>query len=337
MMHRAARKPTPVLFGSMAVLCFLATAHAQAVRPGLTLRVEPKQATVGDPIRLDLEVSAPAGSRITVLNPGNQIGDLSVLEFYPGPVLPGNPARQPRSGTPDEIRHSARIVVAAYKTGEFEIPALSVSVQTPDGKELTLQTQPVKTRIDSILAKDDQEPKGLKKQADIQEPVRWIYWAALGCLLLLLSAVAVWLWGRRRRPGLVLPERPPLDPLDAAEAELRDLAGRDLYRKGLFKQHYVALSEIVRGALHPGFGMPTLEKTTSEIMDGLRICAPAMESGKLDRIESLLLDCDLVKFAKYLPSDSENEASLRRAFEVIEICRKNRAPAAGPAPVVESV
>jgi hypothetical protein len=319
------------------IVLFVAAAAAFGQSaPAVKLQVQPQQAAVGDPIRLDLQISAPAGSRITVPNPGSQIGDLSVLEFQGGPTVPAGTSAKP-AVPPGVIGHEARIVVAAYKTGEYEVPAISVAVQTPDGKNLEIKTQPVKIRIESILAKDDQDPKELKKQAEIQEPVRWIFWAALISTLLLLAAVAAWLWGRRTRKVPEIRSRPQIDPLDAAEAELRDLAGRGMLEKGLLKPYYVALSDILKRALDAGFGIPTREKTTSEIMDGLRAASPAPKPETLDFIEALLLDCDLVKFAKYIPSERINQGSLHRAFEIVEICKRNRVPAAGPAPVVESV
>jgi hypothetical protein len=310
----------------------VSAANAQTV-PHVRLQVQPQQAAVGDPIRLDLEISAPEGSQITIPNPGNQVGELSVLEFQQS-VPAGAEAKPPLPA--GEMRHNARIVVAAYRPGEYEIPALSVGIRTRDGKNLEVKTQPVKVRIATILTKDDKDLKQLKKQAEIQEPVRWLFWAALISALLLLAAAAAWFWGRRRRPVPALPARPQIDPLDAAEAELRDLAARGLLQKGLLKPHYVALSEIVKKALDAGFGIPTREKTTSEIMDGLKAGSPEWKPEKLDFIESLLLDCDLVKFAKHIPSGTENDATLRRSFEIIEICRDARTPAAGKAPAVES-
>ena len=318
-----------------AALSVAAAAFGQSP-PTVQMRVQPQQAAVGDPIHLDVAIIAPAGSKITVPNPGNQIGDLSVLEFQGGPTVPADTSPKPVV-PPGMIRHDARIVVAAYKTGEYEVPALSVSVQSPDGKSLELKTQPGKFRIESILGKDDQNPKELKKQAEIQEPVRWIFWVALGLALFLLAAVAAWLLGRRKRKVPEIRPSPQIDPLAAAESELRDLAGRGLLEKGLLKPYYVALSEIIKRALDAGFEIPTREKTTSEIMDGLRAGSPAPKAETLDRIESLLVDCDLVKFAKYIPSESKNQGSLRRAFEIVELCKQNRAPAAGPAPAVESM
>jgi hypothetical protein len=46
----------------------------------------------------------------------------------------------------------------------------------------------------------------------------------------------------------------------------------------------------------------------------------------LEPIESLLLSCDLVKFARYIPSRLENEGSVKQAFQILVDCRTGRQP-----------
>lgn len=332
------------LFYSM--LPFLLTAQTPpSLPPGVDIKIQaqPQQATVGDPIHFDLDITFPAGYQVTVPNPGTQVGAFEVLEFQPGPSLPDSntrgrsPQPGPTAGHAAPAHHRARVVAAAYRTGEFEFPPLRVLLQTADGKNLEISSPPVKIRVESVLTDKDQDLKGLKRQAEIQEPVRRILWFALAALAVLLAAIAWWIWQRRRRPSMTLPPRLHVDALELAEAELRDLVGCGLLEKGLVKAFYVALSEIVKRAIEAGYGIPTLEKTTSEIMEGLRGNPRSPRAGTLDKIESLLLGCDLVKFAKYLPAAAENQAAVKRAFEVLSDCKTSKASAvAGPEPVAET-
>jgi len=176
-----------------------------------------------------------------------------------------------------------------------------------------------------VLTDKDQDLKDLKKQAEIHEPVRWIFWLALALLLALLAALAWWWWQRRRRaPELRLPAQPQMDPLSLVEAELRDLLARRLIENGFVKRFYVALSEIAKKILEAGYGIQTAEKTSSEILESLRNGGCVAPSGNLRHIEELLLACDLVKFAKYVPSGPENEAAVKNTVQILEACRKQR-------------
>jgi hypothetical protein len=126
-----------------------------------------------------------------------------------------------------------------------------------------------------------------------------------------------------------------LSALELAEIELRDLLTRGLLEKGFVKQFYVTLSESVKKMLEGGYGISTTEKTTAEIMHALQN-TPAGPAGsqRMERIESLLLECDLVKFAKYMPSREESDAAVTAAFAVLQDCKERRSAAlAGQAPV----
>jgi len=287
--------------------------------PGVQVRIEatPKSATVGDPILLDLDILMPAGYRAEVLKPGNQAGDFSVLEFFPGPSVPG-PA-QPQSDT--NVHHRSRITAAVYGTGSFAFPPIQILIWTADGKKITASSPPVNVTIQSVLSEKDRELKDLKKQAEVPEPFPWLFWLTI-LLALAIVAFAAWiLWKRRRKLIPASPSIPARDLLDIAEEELRALLARGVPEGRAAKQFYILLSGIVKRILEAGYGIHTSERTTSEIMDDLRSrSAPAPDA--LGRIESFLLRCDLVKFAKYVPSKAENEAAAEDALWILENSRQ---------------
>jgi hypothetical protein len=299
----------------------------------IKVKAEPEHATVGDPLRIDFDILVPRGYQLQFPDLTGQLGDFTILQTFPGPSLPDagtasvkqeqKPAAP--SGAPDSKHHYARILAALYKPGEYVLPSVPLSLRDPSGKQVSIPGPSVKVRIESVLTGKEENLRDLKKQAEIPETVRWLLWFAILLLAAIVAGIAWWLWRRRRRQTLPLPLRSLLDPLQLAEAELRDLLGRGLLEKNLVKPFYVALSEIVKRVLEAGYGIHTLEKTTAEIMEELRSAhLVSMPAAELDRIESFLIGCDLVKFAKNIPTREENESSSRRAFEILESCRKRR-------------
>ena len=318
----------------------------EAIPAGIEVKIQaqPLRATVGDPIQIDLDFAFPRSYRFEFPSLTGQIGEFAVLETFPGPDLP---PRQPAGGTPaagqksNEFHHFARIVVAVYRTGEFEFPALPFMIRDAAGKELQVMSPVVKIRIDSVLQEADPKLKDLKKQAEIEEPSRWLLWLVLGGLACALGLLVWWWIMRRRRPTIAPAMQPEMDPLDAAEAELRDLLARGLLEKGLTKQFYVYLSDIVKRALEAGYGIQTVEKTTTEIMGALAGAAEGnaspSDSEDLKRIELLLLACDMVKFARYLPSRAENDEAIKGSLQVLLGCRSRRQPIDADAAPVDGV
>jgi hypothetical protein len=307
------------------------------------IHAEPQKATIGDPIRIDLDVLLPKGYGVRLPQIGAQIGDFSVLEVYPGPSVPdlkqtgqATPAKNPAQPEPGDAAHfRARIVAALYKTGEFTFPSLDLALRDPLGKETVLPTPPAKVLIQSVLSDKDQNLADLKKQADIPEPSRWLLRLALGLLALIAAALAWWIYRRRARPSAAPYSGPLLDPLQLADAEIRDLLGRGLLEKQLIKQFYVALSDIMKRVLEAGFDIAAVEKTTDEILAELREVAVtgSIPAEELETIASFLCACDLVKFAKGIPSTAENEAAVKSAYQVLSLCRRRKGALAAPAPV----
>ncbi len=127
-----------------------------------------------------------------------------------------------------------RLAVAVYKTGTFTLPPLSLTVTAPDGKEFPATTPEVSVTIQSVLTDKDTALKGLKNQAEIEEPFPWRTWLAAPRRCCWAASLAWWLLRRRRRLRRLSGARrqPQLSPLEIAEVELRDLAARGLVEKG---------------------------------------------------------------------------------------------------------
>jgi len=332
-----------VLSSKLILTAALAAVQLPPAGVDIKIQPQPQTATVGDPIRIEFDITLPPGYQLRFTDPGSQIGDFTVLQGFAPPAAPGTGAGQGappgisrREGKPGEPAHqSAQLIVALYKTGEVEFPPFPFIITDREGKQFTVSSPSVKVRIQSVLTEKDQELAPLRRQAEIPEPVRWLLWFALALFMLLTAILWYWWWQRRRRPALPPPFRAQLDPLDLAEAELRDLIGRNLPGKGMIKQFYVALSEILKKVIEAGYGIQTVEKTTTEIMEQLR-SGSMTGTGKesLERVEWLLVGCDLVKFAKYVPPQTENASAVRDAFKLLAECRarKTPAPVAGTEP-----
>jgi hypothetical protein len=326
-----ARRAFAVTFWIVWLTCVAFCSRAQtstdgtmmSLPPGVHLQIEaqPRIATVGDPIQIDLDITTPPGYFVDILKPAPNTDDFAILEFSPmfaasGAEKPGMPAK-----TEALQHHRARIVAAIYKTGKFAFPSIRISVKTAEGKDLTLSSPQVDIEIRSVLADKNPSLKDLKKQADISEPTHWILWLIIILTALVLGAIIWRYWKRRPRHPVALSPEQTQNQLDTAAAELRDLLGRGLPARGMEKQFYIRLSEIVKRILESGYAIQTAERTTAEIMDSLHgNSIPDPENKRL--IESFLLRCDVVKFAKYAPSILEHEAISKDSMQILAEARR---------------
>jgi hypothetical protein len=131
-----------------------------------------------------------------------------------------------------------------------------------------------------------------------------------GALVASIAMLAVLLRRRRRAApptagtpvGLPAPTRPrPVarDPYDAALARLAQLDRDGGAPPHHVDRHYAAVAETLRRYLAEAHGVPAPERTTGELMRVL----PRMlgEAGRRERLEALLGEADLVKFARVRP------------------------------------
>jgi hypothetical protein len=302
---------------------WFATAEQPDISAGVDIRTNasPQTAAIGDPIRIDLDITIPAGYTVDIPEPAQQTGDFSILEFFPGSIIPVSNGSEKETQLPvlrdgQSQRYRAGIVAAVYKTGTFTFPGIPVYITDDRGHKTELESPPVDVEIQSTLTGDDTGLRDLKKQADIPGEVPWLWWILLAAAVCILCTAAWFVRRKFRATDSEIPSGPAQDPLDLAESELRNLIALNLPENGQTKKFYVRLSEIVKRILEAAYGIATVERTTIEIMESLHRQS-GFDHNIPEAVQSLLLQCDVVKFAKYIPSKSENDHAADEALRIL--------------------
>lgn len=145
-------------------------------------------------------------------------------------------------------------------------------------------------------------------------------WALIGLGGLLVILLAIYLYKRYIKkttdPGNFY--KKPLEPAHIiAFRELDKLKEDKLPQKGMVKEYYSRLSEIIRVYITRQFEIPAMESTTVEILDAFTL-QNNTKNNLEDLLENLLMLSDLVKFAKEDPLMDENERHLTNAIYFVE-------------------
>ncbi|MGI9531860.1 hypothetical protein [Lutimonas sp.] len=105
-----------------------------------------------------------------------------------------------------------------------------------------------------------------------------------------------------------------IPPFDAAKLRLKELDGKKLISQNKIKLYYVELTDIVRTFIERELNIPALESTTDELIDTIGDFNASSKLNipleTLEKLQKLLQEADLVKFAKSKPL--QNEISLHR-------------------------
>ncbi|MEG1586079.1 MAG: hypothetical protein RR346_04320 [Bacteroidales bacterium] len=147
------------------------------------------------------------------------------------------------------------------------------------------------------------------------------YWTILGILIILF--VLVWSlyfykrWKYRKdHPKEAAHMLPELPPFEAAMKALDSLKEQKLWQKGMEKEYYTALTDILRTYIDGRFHVNAMEMTSGEILHAMRKENAPKEV--VERLKQVLELADFVKFAKLRPGYDENEMSMANAQMFIE-------------------
>lgn len=149
-------------------------------------------------------------------------------------------------------------------------------------------------------------------------------------LLLLLAGLTGWYLARymkRRKQDKPLQKaEEPAEPAHVtALRHLKQLKNESLWQKGMIKEYYTRLTEIIRIYIERRFGITAMELTSDEIMGQLKM-RENLGRELIDLLAETLLIADLVKFAKARPDEDYHSGCLNTAFRFVKETFKNVTP-----------
>jgi len=136
-------------------------------------------------------------------------------------------------------------------------------------------------------------------------------------LVLITLAVSVFIYFKNKKKTEEKPVFPPRPAEEIAKDALKALKEMKLIEKGLIKEYYIRLSDIIRTYIENRYRIFSMDRTTWELFQEMK--SKRIERPHADKINYFLEDCDMVKFAKYTPDQKEIEEIYKKAEEIIDI------------------
>jgi len=264
----------------------------------VVLRLDRERITAADSVHLEIEATAPEGTRIRLPAPGEELGKFRVAGVRPG---------APELTEEGRVRLRTVYELEPFLAGTYEIPPLEVRFG-----ENSIETGPLTVEVVSVL------PEGAGK-LDIKEIVPPVdlpglpVWLGIPAAALILGG-ALWYWRRRKKRAEATEPAP--EPHETALEALRALMAEDLLARGEAKLFYLRLSAILRHYIEDRFGLHAPERTTEEFLRDLRSESRFTEEQKR-LLKEFLMHCDMVKFAGYRPGSEEVDRAVNTCAQFI--------------------
>src|SRR3989339_1971542 len=211
-------------------------------------------------------------------------------------------------------------VLSSYEIGRHAIPSLKIKYKGSRGEGEVAANEVI---IDITGVIKEGELSGDIK--DILPPIdvptsfkRLIVWISVGTGLLLLSGIICGLvYKFKKRSKIQEQTFIKRTPHEIACELLERLLKEDLIAKGLVREYYYRITNILRHYIEDRFGLLAPERTTEEFLTEMA------HTNQLDATHKILIReflerCDMVKYAKYGPSKLEIKETYDAAKRFID-------------------
>jgi hypothetical protein len=291
---------------ALAVILILGFSQVRAQEVKINVELDTNRALIGDQLRLHLSVEKPVG--IHIVFPELRDTLTRKIEIVSETSTDTTSVRQNRETLSRDLQ------ITVFDTGFFEIPSLRFITTSQDSLD-TLQTSPIYFEIVSV--KSDTTLRDIKgnyrapvNMAEIYAYMKENYpygLVAVGVVFL------IWYLVRyiRRRLGKskVVSREVTLElPEVIALRELGKLKEEKPWLNHKVKLYYTGISDILRTYIESRFQIMALEQTTDEILRELK--SVGCDASDHTNLAGILKLADLVKFAKVIPGDEENEVQV---------------------------
>jgi LPXTG-motif cell wall-anchored protein len=281
------------------ILFLLITGFVARAQSAATIKatLDKNKILIGEQATLRIEVQIPEKEPIRFV----QLDSLAHFEWIGKPLID-------TSSTGNGTLLSGQFTITSFDSGHWVIPPFELS------GGLKTDSIPVDVVFSDFDPKAPyHEIKDILEADPEKKKNEWWWYAVAGGFLLVLILVLI--FRRKKKPIPVVSTEPTIAPLDEALTALKKLAADNPEAK----PYHTRLADIFRMYIYRKKGILSLQETTAELV--LQISELGLPKDVQDELAQALRLGDFVKFAKFVPSNEENEKALlviKRSIERIE-------------------
>ena len=231
------------------------------------------------------------------------------------------------------MKLSRTYTITSFDSALYSIPSMEVEV---DGK-LYKSHNKIGLKVSNVPVDLQHTDNFAPPFTTVESPYSWT-WGLFSMSLVLWALVAIFIYASiklsNRKPMtkrvVIQPDTPPYKKASEGMEKLRNVGSAACYEEN--KSYFVKLTDIIRTYLYDRFKFNALEKTTSEITEGVK---GMVSESDLRKLRNLFQTADFVKFAKADSTPFERERLLKSASEFLEETRDEKLE--HPVPIVKII
>jgi len=292
------------------ILVFISITSAQNSLIEINSAVDTSRITIGDRIKYVVTIDYSDSLAIEHPGAGINLGQFEIKDYK----IHDSEEKDNR------IFQKYEYTISVFDTGSFIIPPFPIAYFPKDSMQnyKLIEASAINIYVESILGEGEQELKDVK--APIYIPFDYVLLISVIAIILLIAIGGYFgyrFYKAKKEQGFsLIPQKPKKPAHEIALESYKKLQDKELLTQGLIKQYYTECSEILRIYLENRYFIVALEETTGEIISDMK--SQEINKDYLDSLKQVLELSDFVKFAKYVPSENENNTILQKCIDFVE-------------------
>lgn len=211
-----------------------------------------------------------------------------------------------------------KFIYTTFTLGDYIIPGEKIIYIDDDGYEKIITTNPLFITVEAVSSDEKKDIKDIKMPKEITENYDWFYWI-IGFILIVPSTI--WITKkvflliknkkRQDKVSLLPPAEELLQTLDTLKKSVTNTNEVRIVETG-----YSQLSNTVKRYLERKYSIVTVDKTTRELVILVRK-HDFIDNETSAKIENVLHECDMVKFARHVITPEQFKKSIQLVKEVV--------------------
>jgi hypothetical protein len=294
------------LFLLLILQFFISPLFAQEIT--ITASTDTSDYMIGDQIQYSLKITMD--KNVFIINPffRDSLKNIDVLGIN-GPTL---------EKTENAKTVNYLCVLSRFDSAQVTIPPIKVEYRTKGDSTLkTILSNPVSFNVHRLDVNVQEDIK------DIKPPVKLFDYLFLIYILIAFAVISILVYYfiyrkyfKKKKEEVVVKKEEKLLSHQLALKKLDELDKEQLWQKGFVKDYHSRITDIIREYFEKQFGLPSLERTTTESLNLLSKHPLGVKV--LDITSQFLHNADLVKFAKFTPLDIVNHEMMTQAKQIVK-------------------
>ena len=303
-------------FRTILTLCatVVVSLRTAAVPPSVHIEISPDTILIGDRFRMEVSVEKDIMQMVVFPELDNNSANLPVEILSQSDI-----DTLDRNGRTQILRKTYELT--SFDAGHYDMGHYPILYGDKNVIDTLFSTEPAIIVVNTI-AVDTENETIFDIKAPVDAPfmfseIAGYVFGGLGIILLATAvAIIVARWLRKRRAAAGPEAEPDIPPHLRAIQDLENLHNRKLWQNGKIKTYYTDLTDIIRTYIEGRYGINAMEMTSDQTIRAAS--HEDIPKSQFEDLKRVLKTADLVKFAKYRPSEEEHEKYYYAMYYFVE-------------------